>query len=137
MEFSQQDTASGSDCDSGPETDREDQPGPSKMPKITKTKGASKYRTKFNKAWIATFPFVREVPGDAHSFHCTICGRNASCGHMGRHDIERHTGLSMHKANVKAARSQSTLSFRPTSSPLAEQVCNYNHIIISVYNIYN
>ena len=67
MEFSQQDTA-GSNCDSGPETDREDQPGPSKIPKITKTKGASKYRTKFNKAWITTFPFIHEVPSDAHSF---------------------------------------------------------------------
>ena len=140
MESSQQDTTSGSDCDSMPETDREDQPGPSKIPMITKTKDASKYRTKFNKAWITTFHSYVRFQGDHHSFYCTTCRQNVSCSHIGRHNIEWHTGLPMYKANVKAAWSQSMLSFQPTSSPLAEQVFNYIIIFMSeimMYNNYN
>jgi len=42
---------------------------------------------------------------------------------MGRHDVERHVSKNMHQANVKAAKSQSTLSFQPVSSALTEVIC--------------
>ena len=41
---------------------------------------------------------------------------------MGRHDVERHISKAMHQASVKAAKSQSTLSFQPVSSALTEKV---------------
>ena len=97
----------------------DDQPRPSK---ITKRKGAATYKTKFNKTWSKTWPFICEVREDAHSFHCTICRRNVSCSHMGKRDVERHIGLAIHQANVKSAKSQPMLSFQPASSTLLEKV---------------
>ena len=117
------------DTNSWPKIDHKDQTGPSNVSTMTKNKGASRYRTKFNKAWITTFLFVHEVQGDAHSFYCTMCKRSVSCGHMGRHDMERHIGLATHKASMKAAKSQSTLSFASSPSPLDDQVCNYFNIV--------
>ena len=99
----------------------DDEPS-SKRPKLTTAKGAAVYRTKFNKEWTQTRPFIREVRGDAYSFLCTICGCEVSCGHQGRHDVERHIGKAMHQTNVKATKSQSTLNFQPVSSSLTEKV---------------
>ena len=96
-----------SDADSNGE-----EPGPSKKAKLTKMKGAAVYRTKINPAWMQMYPYTREVSGNAYSFHCTFCNRDIGCGHMGRHDMERHISKAMHQASVKAAKSQSTLSFQ-------------------------
>ena len=41
---------------------------------------------------------------------------------MGLSDVERHIGKAMHQKNAKAARTQTTLSFPASSSPLAEKV---------------
>ena len=59
------------------------------------------------------YPYIREVSGNAYSFHCTFCKRDVGCGHMGRHDVQRHISKAMHQASVKAEKSQSTLSFQP------------------------
>ena len=99
-----------------------EEPGPSKKAKLTKMKCAAVYRTKFNPAWMQMYPYIREVSGNAYSFHCTFCNRDVGCGHMGRHDVERHISKAMHQASVKAAKSQSTLSFQPVSSALTEKV---------------
>ena len=100
-----------------------EEPGPSRKAKLTKTKGADVYRTKFSSAWIQQmYPFIHEVSGNEHSFHCTFCNRDVSCGHMGRHDVEWHVSKGMHQANVKAAKLQSTLSFQPVSSALTKKV---------------
>ncbi len=111
-----------SDLESETDDDHAGPASPPKRPKTSKMKGAAVYRTKFNKAWTKTYPFVHEVQGDMYSFHCAICKRHVSCSHMGRHDVERHIGKALHQANVKAARSQSTLPFQPLSSSLSEKV---------------
>ena len=80
------------------------------------------YHTKFNKARTQTYPFIKEVPGDAYSFLCTICKRQVSCKHQGRHDVERHIGKVLHQSNVKAAKSQTSLPFPSLSSALSEKV---------------
>ena len=115
------------------------QPGPaSKRPKVTMMKGAAVYRTKFKKAWTQTYPFIKEVPGDAYSFLCTISQRQVSCKHQGRHDVERHIGKDLHKSNVKGAKSQISLPFQPLSSALSEKVRyeTYNTAIIVQIFIY-
>lgn len=97
----------------------------SKKVKITKTKGAARYRTKFNREWTRTYPFIKEVRGDVYSFLCTICRRQVGCSHQGRRDVERHIEKTMHKENVKATKSQSR--FQPVQSTLTEKVI-INHI---------
>lgn len=85
-----------SEPEGGYETDSGIIPGPSKKLKLSGLKGAAVYRTKFKKAWTEMYPFVHEVRGDKYSFLCTICKRQISCGHMGRHDVERHINKAMH-----------------------------------------
>ena len=101
-------------------------PGSSKKLKLSGLKGAAVYRTKFKKAWTKTYPFIHEVRGDKYSFQCTICKRQVSCGHMGRHDVERHINKAMHQSNVKAAKSQATLRFQPVLCSLNEKVLKFN-----------
>lgn len=93
-------------------------PGPSKRSKL----GSFRYKTRFNKAWLEKYPFISEVVGDVHSFYCSLCKRKISCAIMGKHDIERHVGTAIHESNVKAARTQTTLSFPSFNSSLMEKV---------------
>ena len=111
-----------SEPEGGYETDGCTIPGSSKKLKLSGLKGAAVYQTKFKKAWTKTYPFIHEVGGDKYSFQCTICKRQVSCGHMGRHDVERHINKAMHQSNVKAAKSQATLRFQPVSSSLNEKI---------------
>ena len=97
-------------------------PGPSKRAKTSRKVGAAAYRTKFNHEWTKQHPFVREVKGDPYKFLCDVCGRQISCDHQGKRDVERHIGKAMHQANAKSLRAQSTISFPSQSSPLNEQV---------------
>ena len=84
--------------------------------------GSYRYKTKFNKVWLKEYPFISELPEDVHSFYCSICKKKLSCAVMGKRDIERHAGSVMHKSNVKAARTQSSLTFPSSSSSLMEKV---------------
>lgn len=43
--------------------------------KRTKFSGAFQYKTKFNKDWQKDWPFVSSVPGQSHSFKCSICSK--------------------------------------------------------------
>lgn len=108
---------------SGSSSEEQDKPGPSKKAKgstIRKYQGAATYKSKFQKEWTQAYPFLREVQD---SFFCTICGRNVSCSHMGRADVERHIGKPMHQANAKSRKTQSTLPFIRQESTTAEKVC--------------
>ncbi len=51
---------------SGSETD----PGPSKRIKVLGKAGAAVYRTKFNRGWTKTYPFIVGVKGDPYKFLC-------------------------------------------------------------------
>ena len=93
----------------------EGRPGPSKKAKT----GAGTYRTKFSMDWTRTWPFIQEVKNNAYKFLCTICNRQASCGHMGRCDVERPISKAMHKSNAK---SQLALTFQPVSSSIPDKV---------------
>ena len=117
-----------SEADAGSDNDSDtycDEPGPSspKQPRTAAVKGAAVYRTKFNKEWTDTWPFICEVPGDQYSFSCTICKRQISCKHQGKGDVERHIGKRIHQENIKATRTQAQLPFHPMSSPLADSIC--------------
>ena len=63
---------------------------PSKQQKLMSTarknSGAARYQSKFNPEWKKKYSFIVEVKNDNHSFHCTICKRDISCGHMGLSD---------------------------------------------------
>ena len=56
-----------------------------------------------------------------------ICNREVSCGHMGKRDVEQHISKDIHQTNVKAAKSQRTLTFQPRSSSLTKKV-HYQHL---------
>ena len=61
--------------------------------------------------WTKTYSFIAEVKGDPYKFLCTVCQRQVACEHQGKHDVDRHIGKTMHQANEKTFRDQSTLSF--------------------------
>ncbi len=71
-------------------------PGPSKKARS----GAGTYKTKFNKAWIESYPFISEVAREPHVFFCCkVCNKQISCANMGKHDITRHVSTARHKKN--------------------------------------
>lgn len=110
------------DSDRDEISDSETDPGPSKRMKVLGKAGAAVYQTKFNRAWTKTYPFILGVKGDPYKFLCTVCQRQVACEHQGKHDVERHVGKTMHQANAKSMKAQSTLSFHSESSTLAEKV---------------
>ena len=103
-------------------SDDDEGPGSPKRMKGLGKAGAAVYRIKFNRAWTNTYPFIAEVKGDPYKFLCTVCQRQVACEHQGKHDVDRHIGKTMHQANAKTFRDQSTLSFPSESSSLAEKV---------------
>ena len=84
--------------------------------------GAAVYRTKFNRGWSKTYPFIVGVKADPFKFLCTICQRQIACEHQGKRDVERHIGKSMHQENAKSMKAQTTLKIHSESSALAEKV---------------
>ena len=44
-----------------------------KRTKVSGKAGAAVYRTKFNRAWSKTYPFIVGVKADPVKFLCTIC----------------------------------------------------------------
>ena len=116
------DSESRSDC----ELNDAETSSPAKRQKLMSTTrkncGAARYKSKFNPEWKKKYSFIVEVKNDNHSFHCIVCKRDISCAHMGLSDVERHIGKAMHQKNAIAAKTQTTLSFPASSSPLAEKV---------------
>ena len=64
-----------------------------KLMSAKKNSGAARYKSKFNPEWKKKYSF-----------------------------IERHIGKAMHQKNAKAVRTQTTLSFPSSLSPLAKKV---------------
>ena len=130
-------SASGSSSeDEVSDTDHDDagelNPGPSK--KAKKQLGAGSYKTKFNKEWTKEYPFIQASTNSIYKFYCTMCSRDVSCGHMGRADVERHIGKTMHKMNVKALHRQRTLNFAPASSPINDKVRSMTCNLVVFYS---
>ena len=66
-----------SESEGGYETDS-GIPGSSKKLKLSGSKGAAVYQTKFKKAWTEAYPFIHEVRGDKYSFIAQyVSGRSA------------------------------------------------------------
>lgn len=86
-----------------------------------KFKGASTYKTKYNKEWEKTYPFIRPVHDDPHSFRCSVCMKNLSCAHQGIADVKSHSKAASHQKISKNMASQPKLSFS-TSDPLTDKV---------------
>ena len=133
-------TGTGSDSDSESDSNNESSRYSHKRMKLSgrRTKiGAAVYKTKFNHAWTKTYSFIREVKGDQYKFLCTVCGRNVSCSHQGKRDVERHVGKAMHKANAKGLKTQSVLNFHPLTSPVAEKVTRFMCSVSLTYMTYS
>ena len=75
-----------------------DEPGPS-MAKKAKLKysGAYKYKSRFCRNWTKTWSFITAVPGDQHSFQCTLCSKILSCSHQGIRDVKAHIAGKTHQ----------------------------------------
>ena len=84
------------------DTDSDGREPSSKRSKTTKFSGAFQYKTKFNKIWQNEWPFVSPVPGNQHSFMCTICSKTLSCGHQGAADIRDHISTQSHQKLAKS-----------------------------------
>ena len=86
----------------------ESQPGPSKK---SAKKRKMKYKSKFSKEWTKTWPFIVALPGDIHSFSCTVCSTRVSCQYHGVRDVKDHISSQIHQTFAKEALSQPKLSF--------------------------
>ena len=94
--------------------------GPSAKKK-TKFSGSFLYKTKFSEEWKKTWPFVSAVPGSSHTFRCTVCAKNLSCGHQGVADVKDHIASQSHQKLAKTLGNQPKLSFAP-ADPLQDKV---------------
>lgn len=85
---------------------------------LKKWTGAAVYKTKFQRSWEKKWPFAVPVTDNPHSFRCTVCAKNVSCGHQGERDLVRHSESAQHKKNVRSLKSTQKLNFGPTSEAL-------------------
>ena len=120
MEASESDSEQASTCQ-GSDSETDPLPKP-KQTNVSGKAGAAVYRTKFNRGWSKTYPFIVGVKADPFKFLCTICQRQIACEHQGKRDVERHIGKSMHQENAKSMKAQTTLKIHSESSALAEKV---------------
>lgn len=100
------------------DTDTESGPPSAKR----KHHGAATYNTKYVRSWTETYPCVQPVKNDPCSFHCTVCGKNVSCKHMGLGDVKRHIQGLNHQKAAKDMEKQKKLSFVSTKSPINKKV---------------
>lgn len=68
------------------------------------------------------WPFIVEIRDYPFVFQCTLCLRQISCRHMGKADVGRLISTPMDVSNVKATKSQSTLTFQPILTSTDEKV---------------
>lgn len=100
-----------------------DEPGPSVAKKAKlKYSGAYMYKTRFSKDWTMTWSFITAVPGDQHSFRCTLCSKTLSCGHQGISDVKTHIAGKNHQRIGSQMSKQSQLSFASRTDPLSDKV---------------
>ena len=111
------------------DSDSDGHQSPAKRPRFEasagpsrKKSGSASYKTKFQKSWQKSWPFVAPVKGDVHAFYCTVCMKKVACGHQGERDVTRHKESAQHQSNTKAIRNIRPLSFRPSTSSVNTQV---------------
>ena len=83
--------------------------------------GAFKYKTKFQKTWTKTWPFIAGIPGDPHNVTCDVCDKKINIAHQGAADICSHIKSKKHNQLAKASATQKKLSF-PLSNPFGSKV---------------
>lgn len=96
-------------------------------PKKTKFSGAFIYKTRYSKDWQKKWPFVTSVPGDQHSFRCTLCSKNLKCGHQGAADVSHHIATKGHQQIAKGLATQSKITFQTptlTKDKVTKLYCN-------------
>lgn len=65
------------------------------------------YKTKFNKNWIKTFPWARDVHDDIHKAYCKVCKCEfkVSVGGISslkqHHNAAKHKSIALKKASLK------------------------------------
>ena len=117
--------ATGGSDPSGSDGDCDDEPGPSVAKKAKnklKYSGAYKYKSSFCKDWTKTWSFITAVPGDQHSFQCTLCSKTLSCSHQGISDVKTHIAGKTHQGIGSQMSKQSQLSFASRTDPLSDKV---------------
>lgn len=87
-----------------------------------KYSGAYKYKTRFSKDWTKTWSFITAVPGDRHSFRCTLCSKTLSCSHQGISDVKTHIAGKTHQRIGSQMSKQSQLSFASRMDPFSDKV---------------
>ena len=116
---------SGTSSSDGDLDDCDDEPGPSvakKAKRKLKYSGAYKYKSSFSKDWTKTWSFITAVPGDQHSFQCTLCSKTLSCSHQGVSDVKTHIAGKTHQRIGSQMSKQSQLSFASRTNPLSDKV---------------
>lgn len=64
-----------------------------------------KNKTKFNKNWLTTYPWISEVNNDIHKAHCKLCKCTIKIGVGGVGAVNVHQNTAKHKTlRSKAAR---------------------------------
>ena len=107
-----------SETEEGVDTDTESGPPSAKR----KHHVAATYNSKYARVWIETYPCVQPVKDDPRSFHCSVCGKNVSCKHMGLGDVKCHIQGLNHQKAAKGMEKQTKLSFVSTKSPIMKKV---------------
>ena len=82
---------------------------------------AYKYKTKFQKEWTKSWPFIAAVHGDPYNVRCNVCDKKVNIAHQGASDICSHIKSKKHIKLAKASATQQKLSF-PSSNPLSNKV---------------
>lgn len=66
-----------------------------------------KNKTKFNKNWLNTYPWIREVDDDIYKAYCKLCKRQIKVDVGGVGAVKVHQSTAKHKAlSSKAARDE-------------------------------
>ena len=87
----------------------------------SKYSGAFKYKTKFNKQWTKTWPFIASIPENPYLARCNVCAKSISIAHQGAADIRSHIQSQSHSKLAKVTATQPRLTF-PSSGCHADKV---------------
>lgn len=81
------------------------------------------YNSKFNKAWIKDFEWLRAVPGDVNSAFCSLCKCQLSVSHGGKNDIQKHLKTTKHiQAEGAIRKSKKITQMFPTGQTELDKV---------------
>ena len=83
-----------------------------------KCSGAASYQDSWQKNW----PCIVAVKDSPHSFRCTLCSKNVSCGHQGERDVTHHITSTQHQRNAKSLKGTASLKFVSQAPQASEKV---------------